>query len=214
MLVIEEPGLIIRQASANAPARLGLTMDRILGRPLSTFMATTDFEHLRNCLKQESLDCTPMYLPPMQESTLFASLEASIHRIEGALVLELESWPDRAAVPDQEILTSIRSLLSFSTPPGTAARFCQRAAEYVRKFTGFDRVLVYRFDPDLSGHVMAEAKDDVLESYLDLHYPASDIPKQARDLLRRSKLRLVPNVDYASVPLQPALRPDSVNLWT
>ena len=129
MLVIEEPGLIIRQASANAPARLGLTMDRILGRPLSTFMATTDLEHLQNCLKQESLDCTPMYLPPMQESTLFASLEASIHRIEGALVLELESWPDRAAVPDQEILTLIRSLLSFSTPPGTAARFCQRAAE-------------------------------------------------------------------------------------
>ena len=66
--------------------------------------------------------------------------------------------------------------------------FCQRAAEQVQRATGFARVMVYRFNENDSGHVFAEAKRDGIESYLDLHYPASDIPAQARDLYRRNWL--------------------------
>lgn len=208
LLVLEEPDLIIRQASANAATLLGRAGGNIVGEPLSAFMGAADLERLQQCVKERSLDSTPYFLPSMQESPAFASLEATLHRCKGALILELESWPDRSGVGDHELLSSVRSLLTFSTQE-TPAAFCQRTAEDVRRFTGFDRVMVYRFDRDLSGQVIAEAKRDDLESYLDLHYPASDIPQQARNLLRLSRLRLVPDVHYTPVPLLPAVRPDT-----
>jgi light-regulated signal transduction histidine kinase (bacteriophytochrome) len=62
---------------------------------------------------------------------------------------------------------------------------------------------------DFSGHVIAQARRDDLESYLDLHYPASDIPKQARDLLLLSTLRLISDVNYAPVPLLALLPADA-----
>ncbi len=62
------------------------------------------------------------------------------------------------------------------------------AADEVRRLTGFDRVLVYNFDPDWHGHVIAESRDEELSSYLDLWFPASDIPAQARELYREGNL--------------------------
>ena len=55
-------------------------------------------------------------------------------------------------------------------------------ARDVRALTGFDRVMVYRFDRDWNGEVVAEDRRDDLEPFLGLRYPASDIPAQARAL--------------------------------
>src|SRR5208337_3985124 len=83
--------------------------------------------------------------------------------------------------------------------------FLQATAEAVRAETGFDRVMVYRFQPDNSGVVIAEARDEELEPYLGQRYPASDIPKQARDLYLRNRIRSIPDARYTPAPLIPAL---------
>lgn len=75
------------------------------------------------------------------------------------------------------------------------------AAEEVRALTGFDRVMIYRFDAEWNGEVVAESKRDDLESFLGLHYPASDIPVQARRLYTINWLRFIGDVDYQPVPL-------------
>ncbi len=75
----------------------------------------------------------------------------------------------------------------------------------MRALTGFDRVMVYRFDPDGSGEVIAEAARAGLEPYLGLHYPASDIPQQARVLYQRNWLRIIPDIKALPVPIEPAL---------
>src|SRR5690606_17130848 len=75
--------------------------------------------------------------------------------------------------------------------------------------TGFVRVMLYRFDGAGYGHVSAELKDADLDSYLGVHYPASDIPRQARDLYIRNWLRIIPDAAYDPVPIVPALRPDT-----
>lgn len=85
-------------------------------------------------------------------------------------------------------------------------------AEQIRVLTGFDRVMVYRFFPDFHGEVIGEAKDDRLPPFMGLHYPASDIPAQARALYMRNRSRHVPDVGYAPVDLlwlerRPAHRP-------
>lgn len=72
------------------------------------------------------------------------------------------------------------------------------AAEQVKSITGFDRVMIYRFAADGHGEVVAEAKNDRLESWMGLHYPASDIPRQARDLYKLNLTRLI--ADVHSVP--------------
>ena len=69
-------------------------------------------------------------------------------------------------------------------------------AEQVRLLTGFDRVMVYRFDPDWNGEVIAECKREDLEAFLGLHYPASDIPQQARELYTKNWLRFITDRDY------------------
>jgi light-regulated signal transduction histidine kinase (bacteriophytochrome) len=77
------------------------------------------------------------------------------------------------------------------------------ASEGVRDLTGYDRVLVYRFMQDGSGWVIAESKRDGLASFLDLHYPASDIPRQARALYIENGLRLIAQVNYEPARLEP-----------
>jgi len=84
---------------------------------------------------------------------------------------------------------------------------CAAAAVALRTATGFDRAMVYRFLPDESGEVVAEDARAGLESFLGLHYPASDIPRQARELYRRNWLRTIPDIEYVPAPLQPPLNP-------
>ena len=84
---------------------------------------------------------------------------------------------------------------------------CEAATQHVRRLTRFNRVLIYRFNEGWNGTVIAEDRDDTLPSYLDLRFPATDIPAQARELYRANRLRLIPDVNYTPSPLEPALSP-------
>jgi light-regulated signal transduction histidine kinase (bacteriophytochrome) len=80
------------------------------------------------------------------------------------------------------------------------------AVESIKAMTQYDRVMVYKFARDWHGEVVAEAKDEALEPYLGLHYPASDIPVQARTLYKRNLLRLIADVSYIPVKVTPPHR--------
>lgn len=69
--------------------------------------------------------------------------------------------------------------------------------------------MVYQFQPDDSGAVVAESRSDDLEPFLDLHYPASDIPQQARAMYLRNWLRLIPDARHTPMPLVPQINPIS-----
>ena len=84
---------------------------------------------------------------------------------------------------------------------GSMEAVLQAAVDAIRAWTGFDRVMAYRFRHDDSGEVEAEARSDALSSYLGLRYPASDIPAQARRLYLLNTLRLIPHVSYRAVAL-------------
>ena len=83
----------------------------------------------------------------------------------------------------------------------TATALLQMAVEQVRRITGFDRVMAYRFRPDDSGDVVAESRAETLVPYLGLRYPASDIPAQARRLYTINTLRLIADTHYVPVPV-------------
>jgi light-regulated signal transduction histidine kinase (bacteriophytochrome)/ActR/RegA family two-component response regulator len=121
-------------------------------------------------------------------------------------VLEFEA-ADTADRFASDPLAGVQEMIAgFGEAPSLHA-LCQLAAERVRQVAQYDRVLVYRFMQDDSGWVIAECCKPGLQPFLDLHYPAADIPKQARALYIKSWLRLITQVNYDPAPLVPRNNP-------
>ncbi|MBF0860979.1 GAF domain-containing protein [Gluconobacter kanchanaburiensis] len=91
----------------------------------------------------------------------------------------------------------------FERCPDTAS-VCRQGAAIFQRFTGFDRVLVYRFMEDGTGRVVGESRNDAFPSLMNHHFPASDIPAQARALYLRNRIRVIPDITYEAAPLRPA----------
>ncbi len=102
----------------------------------------------------------------------------------------------------------VRTMLGRLRHTATFNAFCREAVRQMRGLTGFDRVMIYRFAPDGAGEVIAEMAASSLVSFLGLHYPATDIPKQARELYQRNWLRIIPDINARQVPLAPQVSPD------
>ncbi|QAY79672.1 ATP-binding protein [Sphingosinicella sp. BN140058] len=129
------------------------------------------------------------------------------HRSGGALIVELEEVEQADPGGFDAVQPLVQSFLTDLQAARTVAELGVLAAREVRRITGLDRVLVYRFDADGHGTVVAEDRNDRLPSYLDLRFPASDIPAQARELYRRNRLRLIADASYRPVPIEPPFDP-------
>lgn len=118
-------------------------------------------------------------------------------------VLEFEAVPN--ALASEHSLDALYPRLSRFVEglheAASVAELCDLVAVDIRHITGFDRTLVYRFDRDWHGTVIAEDGNGALPSYLDLRFPATDIPAQARELYRRNRLRIIPDAGYRPVPI-------------
>jgi diguanylate cyclase (GGDEF)-like protein len=84
----------------------------------------------------------------------------------------------------------------------TVERASQIAVNAMQELSGYERVIVYRFEPDNDGVVIAEAVvAGAWTPILGLRYPATDIPRQSRELCLRTALRYAPTRDYPTIPL-------------
>lgn len=104
----------------------------------------------------------------------------------------------------QRQLTKILNNLSSTE---TISGLCANAAKLTREVFRYDRVMIYKFDEEWNGQVIAEEKKDQLESWLGLHYPASDIPQQSRKLFLKHKIRIIADVNYKPVRIFPTNSP-------
>ncbi|AYD01587.1 ATP-binding protein [Neorhizobium sp. NCHU2750] len=142
--------------------------------------------------------------PTLQMRVAASDLQVTAHRSGGLIVVEVE----RNAADDTDgLLSRLRDFAQILSGQSDVEGSLTAAATFIENLTGFDRVLVYRFDRNWNGHVVAEAANGALPSYLDLRFPASDIPAQARALYASSRVRLIPDANYRPVPIEPALNP-------
>jgi light-regulated signal transduction histidine kinase (bacteriophytochrome) len=125
-----------------------------------------------------------------------------VHTLEGLVVIECEPSVADSSVNASALVRGMMSRVQGVRDPRTLSRI---AARELRALTGFDRVMVYRFAHDDSGEVIAESTHAGVDSFLGLHYPASDIPRQARILYERNWLRIIPDIEAAPSAIQPAL---------
>lgn len=127
------------------------------------------------------------------------------HRSGDAIVVECEEADAADPRAFDEVYPHLRAFLDRLRFAGSINEIAALAATEVRRITGLDRTLVYRFDADWHGEVIAEDGNERLPSYLGLRFPAGDIPHPARELYRRNRLRLIPDCDYAPSPIVPPL---------
>ena len=134
-------------------------------------------------------------------------LHLSAHQTAQGLLLEFESLADVGQQTPDEAYLTLRRFIDGIEPQSGMRDVGQAAARQIRAMTGFNRTLLYRFDSDWNGTVIAEDGDGVLPSYLDLRFPATDIPAQARALYQRNRVRLIPDATYQPVPIDPPVSP-------
>jgi len=209
LIVLQEPEMKIIQVSANTGALLGIAPNELLNQTWELLLVPSDISFLNKQILTKHLEATPYYLPLLGAGKSGKQFEAIIHRFQEVLWLELEEKPansdrDEAHV---EIYASLKPILADLQATASLSAFFQMVAAQLRQFTGFDRVMIYKFLEDGSGKVVAEDKRVDLEAFLGLHYPASDIPKQARALYVKSWLRMISDNDAAPVPIVPAINP-------
>jgi light-regulated signal transduction histidine kinase (bacteriophytochrome) len=130
------------------------------------------------------------------------------HKGPQGLVLEFEPPPrETQDVSLEGFYPRLRAFLERIRSAPDLNAIARSAVADVRAITGFNRILLYSFDDDGHGTVLAEDSDGVLPSYLGLRFPASDIPAQARDLYRLNRIRLISDADYQPCPIEPPLSP-------
>lgn len=126
---------------------------------------------------------------------------ALAHRSDSHLIVELEAPVAGEPGSLEDLYPAIRGFMEAIETADSPQALCAIAARHVRLLSDFDRTLVYQFDAEWNGTVIAEDRNERLPSYLDLRFPESDIPAQARDLYRRNRVRLIADSAYTSVPL-------------
>ena len=202
LFVVDPTSDLILQAAGDAESLLGHN-GSVRGEPLQHVLGAS----LENLLRQTgmSLSREPKYVGTLQAGTGQGYLTIVAHQVQEVVVVEIEpAGPPASAARTLANIRSMTELISGASDPLDAYRLAVRE---VRRITGYDRVMIYKFLPDASGEVVAEEMVDQEKSFLHHHFPASDIPQQARDLYRRSAIRVIPDVGYAPAPVEPALCP-------
>ncbi|WP_116809483.1 ATP-binding protein [Steroidobacter cummioxidans] len=200
LVVVDPNSRRIVQASANAPALLGkdrggavlgLSLTELVGesaeRQITAWLANPDSSYLR------TLDVNGRRLQVLG------------HQTRQGIILEFEQPPESEGETLEAYYPRVGRFMEDLPAYESVTDLCVAAAREFRQISGFNRILIYRFDEQWNGEVLAEDGDGVLPSYAGLRFPASDIPTQARELYRLNSLRVIPDANYTPVPIEPPL---------
>lgn len=129
--------------------------------------------------------------------------DVACHVQAGRVIVEIEPADSGDAATALVAARQLqRAIALLRETEGGLEALASTAAHAIRLLTGYERVVVYQFDEDWNGQAIAE---DLVEgwghSLLHLHFPASDIPSQARALYHVSTMRWVPARDAVPVPV-------------
>jgi chemotaxis family two-component system sensor kinase Cph1 len=201
LLLCSEPGLRIVLASENAGIFLGYD-GIVIGQTLDQVqadLARNIAPHLKASLRSQPVRVR------CAGGANTATMNALIHRpTGGGLLIELEP-----AGPAIDVVGPIETALQTILGSVSLPSLCDETARIFKALTGYDRVMVYQFDDDGHGQVLAEQREEALEPYLANRYPATDIPQIARRLYERHRVRMLVDVAFKPVPLHPDVSPIS-----
>lgn len=195
-IVAGRDGMRISHASDNTTHLLGVDPIALLGRPLGDLLGERVVAELRSVLDPGSTEVNPVAVT-LGEGTGEHLFDAIVHESGQLVMIDLEPI-DPAFVDESALLWGAFRRLSAAR---TVEQLWADTATELKRITGYDRVMVYHFHADGHGEIVAEQVVEGMEPYLGLHYPASDIPAQSRDLYLRKLSRLIASSGTESAAL-------------
>ncbi len=177
MLIATAPeSKTISHVSANFEQSVGLPAAAALGRDLDAVLGHEAYAAIEATLTGEhqavaNILSLRLAIPREPQRT------ALVHRYLGRTIVELEPCVTENGYT--LALSRMQTIIASLRLCETVGQLCDEATRQLRLLTGYDRVMVYRFDADSHGQVITEDKRTDLPPFLDLRYPASDIPEQA-----------------------------------
>jgi len=202
LLVLDPNTLTIEQLSENAGEMFGTSYKELAGQNVQDVIGTPAFAELRVCLEKGTGKYTTAW--EIMGRRFFTQL----HVKDNMVLVEIEKQPAAGA---ESSFTALYQLLRSSVSKIEAApdirEVCTIAADELKRISGFDKVMIYAFDKDWNGNVLAEAREPDMEPYLGFTFPASDIPKPARDMYLKNPYRFIPDREFKPVKLYPVINP-------
>jgi light-regulated signal transduction histidine kinase (bacteriophytochrome)/CheY-like chemotaxis protein len=191
---------IVARASSNVGDFIGREATDLIGNPLAEFFTVKAVHDLRNKIgMMRGADAVErMFSAELIKQTYF---DVAIHFSGSQIVIEAERGEGHA----QDTTGMVKSMIGRLDQTQDLNSFFREGARQVRALLGYDRVMVYKFDADGSGEVIAEACKTGIGIFKGLHYPASDIPQQARVLYKRNLIRIITDVNAEPVRIIPQL---------
>ncbi|HEY1022628.1 MAG TPA: hypothetical protein VGE06_09980, partial [Flavisolibacter sp.] len=189
LLIVKSDDFSILQVSENCDAVFGLSAPDMVKENLSSFITKKEMAQLARLKENASLGRLPFQLT-VGERIFLASLDQQ----DAFLILEVEKEPHAqdSHLSFVNIYQEVKHTMAAIEACKDTEETCRVIAAELKKLSGFDKVMVYRFDEAWNGDVVAEEMEEGMERYFGLKFPASDIPKQARELYKRSAYRLIP----------------------
>ncbi|RLQ83929.1 bifunctional diguanylate cyclase/phosphodiesterase [Mycetocola zhadangensis] len=192
LLALDPQSFVISIVSANCADMLG-TGSPLLGQALAEVTGGTFERDVRASVSGSANELNPLHLIVGERS-----FDAIVHSVDGFVVIELEPELSGPSPLSTSALHALHHRLARST---TVEELRADAAAGLRALTGFDQVMIYHFHPDGHGEIVADDHADGMEPYGGLHFPASDIPAQARELYLTKLSRAIVNTSRSSVNL-------------
>ena len=207
LLSVNADWTVIR-ASENTSFHIGLNLGELIGQPVERCIHQGVLHDIRGRLQLAAAPGVVERLFGQELAPGGPRFDIAVHQSGLETVLEFEP-SENSETP---ALATLRTVFNRLERHASPRDLCRDAARQVRALTGFDRVMIYQFQEDASGEVVAESARNGLPSYLGLRYPAGDIPAQARALYERNILRIIVDVDAVPAAITPALSPEGAPL--
>ncbi|PSB46088.1 histidine kinase, partial [filamentous cyanobacterium Phorm 6] len=206
LLVLESPVLKILQVSNNTFEAIGIYPKELLGNFLQEFVEIEEIEAIEKALFENCHQSNGIRLS-FKSQNCKSFFQGTLHQSSSALIVELEPVVSpKASDCFNSYHLAQQSIDKIHKTPNLRV-LCQTAVEEVRKMIGFDRAMVYQFDATGAGTVVAEDKIESLAPLLGMHYPATDIPPQARNQFSMNLIRFIPDINCQPVELIPDCNP-------
>lgn len=210
IFVLKPVDFTILQVSTNVQSFLGYSAKDILNQPLANLLSSSEISSIEQCLAEDFEYVNPVKISLTIQNEI-QYFDGIVHLSEGLVILELEPTQEKEYINFIKFYNLVNSCVAKLQNTQTLLDSCNLIVHEVKKMTGFDRVMVYQFNDDDSGNVIAESRIDEIVPYLGLRYPATDIPRQARRLYLRNWLRIIPDVNYQAVGIIPIVNPLTKN---
>ncbi len=183
---------VIEYVSDNTKRYFGVAPPKILGADAEVFLGKDAWHALNNV--SDIHDFSSRRYPVGRTNLFGTEFELFAFASNEHIVVELE--PLATGSPSStNSMEEINTLLGSIRQGSSEIELLDSVVDTLRSFTGFDRVLAFRFDQEFNGEIIAESKKSHCESFLGLRFPSWDIPSQARDIMKQVPVRFIANAD-------------------